>query len=227
MTLTLHYHPLASFCHKALIAAYELDIPFEPLLVDLGDPASRSRFAEVWPLLKFPVLVDSARGATIGESSTIIEYLDTFHREPGYPPLVPGDPDRAVEARMWDRVFDGYLQLPVQKVAGDALRPAESRDPFGVAEADATLAKAYRFLAGRIRGPWMLGDDFTLADCSAAPALFYAELARPFGPDEAPLAAYLDRLKRRPSFERVLAEAEPYFQHLPLPHRPSRLPTSA
>lgn len=227
MSLTLHFHPLASFCHKALIAAYELEIPFDPVVVDLGDAESRARFGEIWPLLKFPVLTDSDRGATVAESTTIIEYLDAFHRPPDRPPLVPADPDAAWQARMWDRVFDGYVQVPMQKVAGDRLRPEEARDPYGVAEADAALLNSYRLLAGRIRGPWMLGDDFTLADCSAAPALFYAELARPFGAEAAPLAAYLDRLRRRPSFERVLAEAEPYFQNVPLPGTPSRLPTSA
>lgn len=231
MTLTLHFHPLSSFCQKALIAAYELGVRFEPLVVDLGDPSSRDRFAQVWPLLKFPVLVDSDRGATVAESTTIIEYLDTFyreggHREEGHGRLLPDDPDRAWRARMWDRVFDGYVHLPMQATAGNALRPEGERDARGIADAEATIAKAYRFLASRIEGPWMLGDDFTLADCSAAPALFYAELVRPFGPDEAPLAAYLDRLRRRPSVDRVLAEAEPYFHMVPLPRKPSRHPTS-
>lgn len=227
MTLTLHVHPLASFCHKALIAAYELDVPFEPRIVDLGDPASRARFAEVWPLLKFPVLVDSDRGATVAESTTIIEYLDRFHRAPGRRPLLPEDADAAWQARMWDRVFDGYVHLPMQAVVADALRPEGERDPRGVADATATIAKAYRFLAAQVRGPWMLGEAFSLADCSAAPALFYAELVRPFGPDEAPLARYLDRLRRRPSFDRVLAEAEPYFSMVPLARKPSRSQTSA
>lgn len=222
MTLTLHLHPLSSFCHKALVGAYELGVPFEPLIVNLGDPASRARFAEVWPLLKFPVLVDSGRGATVGESTAIIEYLDTFHREPGCRPLVPEDPDQAWEARMWDRVFDGYVHAPMQAIVGDALRPEGERDPRGVANAHASIAKAYQFLGPRIRGPWMLGDAFSLADCSAAPALLYAELVHPFGPEDAPLAAYLDRLKRRPSYQRVLAEAEPYFEMYPMPRKPSR-----
>lgn len=226
MTLTLHFHPLSSFCHKALIAAYELDVPFEPLIVDLGDQPARDRLAQIWPLQKVPVLVDSERGATVAESTTIIEYLDTFHREAGHRGLVPKDPDQAWQARMWDRVFDGYVDLPMQSIVGNALRPDGERDAYGVARAQATIAKAYAFLRSQIHGPWMLGDAFTLADCSAAPALFYAELAQPFGPEDAPLAAYLDRLKRRPSFERVLAEAEPYFGLFPLPGKPSRFPTS-
>lgn len=227
MTLTLYLHPLASYCHKALIAAYELDVPFEPQLVDLSSEASRARFAEVWPLLKFPVLVDTDRNAAVAESSTIVEYLDRFCREPGYRPLVPEDPDQAWQARMWDRVFDSYVQTPMQAIVADALRPAGERDPRGISDAQGALARAYRFLGARIRGPWMLGNSFTLADCSAAPALFYADLVRPFGPEEAPLAAYLDRLKRRPSYERVLAEAEPYFELLPVGRKPHGTPTSA
>ena len=125
MTLTLHYHPLASFCWKPLVALYERGIAFEPVVVDLAAPADRAAFAAVWPFLKFPVLVDDARGATVAESSTIIDFLDAFHAGG----MVPADPDRAWRARMWDRVFDSYVQIPMQKVVLDALRPPEGRDP--------------------------------------------------------------------------------------------------
>ncbi len=223
MTLTLHFHPLASFCHKALIALYEHGAAFEPVVVDLGDPESRAAFAEVWPPLKFPVLVDAARGATVAESTVVVEYLDAFH--PGGARLVPADPDGAWTARMWDRVFDQYLQVPMQKIVLDAIRPAGARDPFGVAEAREDLAAAYRFLGQRLApAPWALGAEFTLADVAAAPALFYANTVQPFGPAEAGLSAYLGRLMRRPSFARVLAEAEPWFGVFPLERKPSTIP---
>jgi glutathione S-transferase len=221
MTLTLYCHPLASFCHKALIALYEAGLPFDPVTVDLADPASRAAFAEVWPLLKFPVLTDSERNTTVAESATVIEYLDAFHGAG----LVPRDPDRAWQARMWDRVFDQYVQVPMQKIVTDAIRPDGGHDPHGVAEARAALSESYRFLAARLDpAPWALGEAFTLADCSAAPALFYANTVAPFGPEDAALAAYLSRLMRRPSFARVLLEAEPYFPLFPLEPKPSRLP---
>jgi glutathione S-transferase len=220
MALSLHVHPLASFCHKALIALYELDVAFDPVIVDLGDPASRTAFAEVWPLLKFPVLVDSARDATVAESTTVVEYLDTFY---GRGRLVPHYPDLGWQVRLWDRVFDNALQLPMQKVVGDALRPEGAGDPHGVAEARADLAAAYRFLAARLHpAPWAMGESFTLADCAAAPALFYANLVVPFGPRDAKLHAYLARLMAHPSFARVLEEAEPYFPMFPLEPKPSR-----
>lgn len=224
MALTLHYHPLASFCWKPLVALYERDIAFEGVVVDLAAAEDRAAFGAVWPFLKFPVLVDDARGATVAESSTIIDYLDAFHGGG----MIPADPDRAWRARMWDRVFDSYVQLPMQKIVGDTLRPPEARDPTGVAEARTALGDAWRHLAATFApDPWALGADFTLADCAAAPALFYANLVAPLGADDGMLKAYLGRLMRRPSFARVLAEAEPYFALFPLDPKPSRRPVDA
>ena len=214
MTLTLHFHPLASFCHKALIALDELDLTFQPVVVDLGDPASRAAFAAVWPLLKFPVLHDSDRGATVAESTAVIEYLDAFHG-PGSR-MIPSDPDRAWRARMWDRIFDQYVEVPMQKIVTDSLRPEGGHDPHGVAEARDALAGAYRFLEERLRAdPWALGEGFGLADCAAAPALFYADTVEPLSPRHGHAARYLERLRARPSFARVLREAEPYFKLFP------------
>jgi glutathione S-transferase len=222
MTLTLHFHPLASFCHKALIALHEHGLDFRPVVVDLGDPGSRAAFAEVWPLLKFPVLQDGERGATVAESTAVIEYLDAFHR--GDRRLIPGDPDDAWKARMWDRIFDQYVEVPMQKIVTDSLRPEGGHDPHGVGEARDALAGAYRFLEDRLRPePWALGERFTLADCAAAPALFYADTVLPLGPQQPRLGAYLDRLVHRPSYARVLADAAPYFPKFPLDPKP-RLP---
>lgn len=214
MTLILHYHPLASFCWKVLIALHENGTPFEPKLIDLGDPDSRDAFAALWPMAKMPVLEDGARGAVVPETSIIIDYLDAHH--PGPIRFVPEDPEGARQARLWDRIFDAYVQAPMQKIVGDRIRPNGQRDAFGVEEARAQLATALgmieRDLAGR---QWVLGTDFGLADCAAAPALFYADKVMPLADTHPVALALLERLKARPSFARVLEEAEPYFQYFP------------
>jgi glutathione S-transferase len=212
MALKLYYHPFASFCQKVLIAFYELGVAFEPVVVDLGNPESRAAFAAVWPLAKFPVLRDEARGLTIPESTTVIEYL--AQNFPATTELVPNDPDRALQARLWDRFYDNYVEHPIQKIVGDRLRPADRRDPHGVAEARALLDTAYGILETEMaRKTWAAGKAFTLADCAAAPGLFYAELVHPFAERHPRLGAYFERLMARPSFARVVEEAKPY-RHL-------------
>jgi len=219
MSLKLYFHPLASFCHKALIALYENGITFEPAIVDLGDEASSAAFRAIWPMAKMPVLRDDARDCTVAESTIVVEYLDTHY--PGATRLVPADPDAAWQTRMWDRFFDGYVQQPMQKIVTDRLRPSGQGDAFGVEQARSQLHEAYAVLEGKLGAKtWMLGEAFTLADCSAAPALFYANTVEPFGATQGKLAAYLDRLMARPSFARVLEEAEPYFAFFPLESKP-------
>ena len=221
MPLKLYFHPLASFCQKAVIALYEHSVTFEPVIVDLGDAKSRAAFAAVWPLAKFPVLRDEARSHTVAESSTVVEYIDTFHR--GGTALIPADPDRAWQTRMWDQFFDNYVEVPMQKVNGDHFRPDGGHDPVGVEEARALLLRAYDILEPRLKvGPWMLGDAFTLADCAAAPALFYADLVAPIPASTPHVSAYLDRLMARASYARTLKEAEPYFPMYPGNPKPSR-----
>jgi glutathione S-transferase len=214
MALTLYYHPLSSFCWKALIGLYEKAAPFTPHLVDLGDPASRDAFAKVWPLSKFPVLTDSERGETVPESTTILDYLDLHH--PGGVRFTPADGHSAWPVRMWDRVLDSYVHIPMQGIVGDRLRPADQRDPFGVAQWRAQIAQTYDLLEPRLAGrTWLAGGDFSLADVSACPALFYGDKVEPISGVRPNLTAYLQRLKARPSFARVLAEAEPYFKFFP------------
>jgi glutathione S-transferase len=214
MSLTLHYHPLSSFCHKVLVALYENDTPFTPHLVDLGNAEARAAFVALWPIGKFPVLVDMAAGRTIPESSIIIEYLDR-HR-PGPVRFVPADDAAALEARLRDRLLDLYVHLPMQAIVGDRLRPAGGKDPFGVAEARRRLDTAYALLdADMAKREWAAGEDFGLADCAAAPALFYAERVHPFTPTYRHLAAYHERLQARPSVVRVVAEAKPFMHMFP------------
>jgi glutathione S-transferase len=215
MTLALYFHPLASFCHKVLIALYENQTPFEPRSVDLADPASSAELFAAWPVGKIPVLLDSAQQRTIPETTIIIEYLDRQY--PGAVRLIPEDPESALQARLWDRFFDHYVQVPMQKVVTDRLRPSGKGDPHGVQEAYATLRTAYGMLEKQLaRGPWAIGDAFGLADCSAAPALFYAHTLVPFGSERPRLSEYFERLVARPSFARVLDGARPYFPNYPL-----------
>jgi glutathione S-transferase len=209
--LKLYFHPFASFCQKALIAFYENNVPFEPTIVDLGDEASRAAFAAIWPIARFPVLRDDERDRLIPESSVIIEYLDVHH--PGPVRLVPDDADAALTTRMRDRFFDFYIAEPMQKIVGDRLRPPGHADPHGVDAAKKLLRTAYGMLDREMAArTWAIGEAFTLADCAAAPALFYANWVLPFE-EYKNVAAYFSRLSQRPSFARVVEEARPY-RHL-------------
>ena len=215
MALQLYFHPLASFCWKALIALYENGTPFEPVLVDLADAKASAEFRQLWPMAKMPVLRDEARGQTVAESTIVVEYLDAFY--PGPVRLVPEDADHAWRTRMWDRFYDHYVQEPMQKIVLDRLRPPGKADAHGVGLAKADLAKAYEVLERELAGKsWATGDAFALADCAAAPALFYGNKVVPFAKEQKNLHGYLDRLLARPSFARVLQEAEPYFALFPV-----------
>jgi glutathione S-transferase len=214
MSLTLYSHPLASFCQKVLIALYENATPFESHLVDLGDAVSSAEFKRLWPIGKMPVLRDHARDRTIPESSIIIEYLAQHY--PGRTPLLPADPELARQTRLRDRFYDLYVQEPMQKIVTDRLRPAGANDPFGVEQAKTLLRTAYGMIDEEMaRRTWAMGDAFGMADCAAAPALFYAKLVVPFGDAHENVARYLDRLMERPSFARVVEEARPYFALFP------------
>jgi glutathione S-transferase len=213
MTLELYLHPLSSYCHKALIAFYENDVPFEPKRVD--DPVVNAQLKSLWAMARFPLLRDTSRGVTVPESSIIIEYLARHY--PGPVKLIPDDPDRAIAVRLADRFFDNYLHAPMQKFAFDRMRPPDKRDAYGVEEAKAQYRTALDRFESEIAGrAWAMGNDFTLADCAAAPTLFYGD--RFFGPfrESHPHAmAYLERLKARPSYARALREAEPFMHLLP------------
>jgi glutathione S-transferase len=214
MALALYYHPLASFCHKVLIALYENATPFAPHIVDLADQDASAGFLRLWPVGKIPVLHDEVPNRIIPETTIIIEYLDRHYR--GQQAFFPEDEAQNLDARLWDRFFDFYLQLPMQKIVTDRLRPAGEGDRRGVADAKESLAMAYRMIEERMADrPWAAGETFSIADCAAAPALFYAGIVAPFPVAHGNLAAYFERLLARPSFRRVIAEAQPYFELFP------------
>ena len=214
MTLKLYFHPLSSFCQKVLVALYENDTPFEPRIVDLGNATESANFKKVWPIGKFPVLRDDALGHTIPESSVIIEYLGKHY--PGRTRLVPADADLAWQTRLRDRFYDLYVDVNVGKIVTDKLRPAGQNDPFGVQQAKAQLQTAYDIIDREMgTRSWANGDAFSMADCAAAPAMFYANMVLPYGAMHKNAAAYLDRLMQRPSFARAVKEAQPYLELMP------------
>ena len=214
MTLKLYFHPLSSFCQKALTALYENGTPFEPVIVDLFNEASAAAFKKIWPIGKFPVLRDEARDRTVPESSIIIEYLAQHY--PGPSQLVPADAELARQTRLRDRFFDLYVNVPMQKVVTDKLRPAGKNDPYGVDDAKKLLQTALGMIDHDMATKtWVMGDGFTMADCAAAPPLFYANMLMPFGTTHKNAARYLDRLMKRPSFARAVEEAQPYLKLMP------------
>lgn len=216
MALTLYYHPLSSYCFKALVALYEAGTSFEPRLINLGDPDERAALAAVWPLVKFPVLHDSTRGQNVAEASIIIEYLDLHC--PGPAPLLPADKTEALAVRLWDRVFDLHVQTPMQTIVSDQLkgrpfvRNGDAQQPLEAIERAWGLIDAQLQQVG---GPWIGGQGFSMADCAAVPALFYASTLQPIAARYPNLLAYFERLMSRPSAERVLREAQPYLQYYP------------
>jgi glutathione S-transferase len=214
MSLKLYFHPLSSFCQKALTALYENDTPFEPVLVDLFNDESAAAFKKIWPIGRFPVLRDEARDRTVPESSIIIEYLAQHY--PGKSKLVPADADLARQMRLRDRFFDLYVNVPMQKIVTDRLRPAGKNDLYGVEEAKALLQASLGMIDRDMEAKtWVMGEAFTMADCAAAPPLFYANMLMPLGDTHKNAAKYLGRLMERPSFARAVKEAQPYLKLMP------------
>lgn len=209
MTIKIYGHPFASFAWKAFIAAYERDVPFEFCMVDPDHPENSARMAELSPTGQFPALVDGDRQVT--QSNSVIEYLDRFGDAA---PMIPNDHDAALDARMLAYVFDSYVSVPVQQIVGEALRPTDQQDQGRVTEAKVKLDKSYAWLSSRIGAGWANGTSFSIADCAAAPALFYADWVHPI-PSGA-LKAYRTRLLERPSVARVVDEARPYRSFFPL-----------
>ncbi len=209
MTIHLYGHPFASYAWKPLIAAYERNVPFEFHMVDPDHPENTARIRELSPTGQFPALVDGDR--TVTQSNAVIEYLD---RIGSAPTIIPSNPDASLNARMFADVFDSYIAGPMQQIVGEALRPVDRQDSGRVTDAKANLDKSYRWLAKHIGNNWAIGDRFSIADCAAAPALFYADWLHPI-PDGT-LKSYRSRLLARPSVARVVNEARPYRSFFPL-----------
>jgi len=209
--LILHMHPLSSYCWKVLLALYEAGTPFRTVEVH-GVPKNNKAYAKLWPMAKMPLLQDGE--IVLPETSIIIDYLQAHH--PGSIRLIPADADSAREVRLWDRFFDLYVHTPMQKLVSDRLRPEDSRDPFGVEEARATLETAYAMLDRRMAArKWAAGDAFSMADCAAMPPLFYVDAVHPYRANCPALGAYFERLVGRPSAQRVIREAQPWLQYSP------------
>ena len=210
MSLTLYAHPFAAYCWKALIALYENATPFTYRVVE--DAAGWAELESLWPIRKFPVLRDEDK--TIAESSIIVEYL--MRLAPGAQPMIPADDDAALKVRIMDRFFDNYLMTPMQTLVADRMRGEPERDLKGVADARKMLDVAYGWLDAQLTpGTWACANTFSLADCSAAPALFYADWVHPLGARFAAVLAYRRRLLARPSVARVVDEARPFRKFFP------------
>ena len=212
MALDLFAHPFSSYCQKVLVALYENATPFNYRQLDPADPTNFTELAGLWPLKRFPLLLDGDHA--VAEATIIIEHLDLHH--PGPARMVPTDRAEALEVRFLDRFFDNYVQTPMQKIVLDALRDPDERDPRGVADARTLLDTSYAWLERHLAGRAWAAGDFGLADCAAAPALFYADWAHPIGDTCPAVRAYRARLNARPSFARAIAEARPYRGFFPL-----------
>jgi glutathione S-transferase len=211
--LTLHYHPLSSYCHKVLIAVDALGIDVEKRLLNLGDPEERAAHLALWPTGKMPLLVDRLR--PVPESSIIIEYLQRHHASPGRA-LIPEDLDAALDVRLWDRLFDLQVMTPMQALTADLLRPAGERDERSVAKAREGLSSTYAFIDRHMEErTWVASDTFSMADCAAAPALFYAVTYVPLPTRHVHLAAYFERLMDHPSVAATIDAARPWFKFYP------------
>ncbi|MGJ4733022.1 glutathione S-transferase family protein [Leptospira levettii] len=212
--LLLYYHPLASFCHKVLIAMYENGTEFEPRFVDLSEEESRSELFAYWPVGKIPLLRDRMQNQIIPETSVIIEYICEYY--PGSANLLPSVPQKAIEVRLWDRFFDLYISDSVQKIVLDRIRLEGQKDPFGVERAYERLSVAYGMLEKQLDAKnYIVSDTFTMADCAAVPALFYADTLLSFQKDYPKLTNYFERLLEKSSVKRTLDEAEPFFYMYP------------
>jgi glutathione S-transferase len=210
MPLTLYAHPFSSYSQKVLIALYENGTPFELKLLSQENPENGAAFGSLWPIEHMPLLRNG--DISVMESTIIIEHLQLFH--PGPVRLLPDDAKEALKTRFMDRVFDNYVMTPVQRIVFDFIRPPEARDAYGAADNRSRLDKAYAWLNQEMTNRiWATGEDFSLADCAAAPSLFYADWVHPIPAEYGHLRAYRERLLKRPSVARCVEGGRPH-RHL-------------
>jgi glutathione S-transferase len=209
MSLAFYGHPFSSYAQKVLIALYENGTPFEFRCIGPDTPQHVDEWMRRWPLHKFPLLLDGER--QVVESSIIIEYLQLAH--PGPVRLLPADPIAALEVRFLDRFFDLHVMDAFQFAMASALGRIPMKREDGQAIASERLERAYAWLEGRLAGGtgiWAAGADFTMADCAAAPSLFYADWVHRISDAYPALRGYRARLLARPSFARAVEEARPF-----------------
>jgi glutathione S-transferase len=213
MSLALYGHPFSSYTQKVLIALYENGLHFEFRGLKPETPQHSAEWLRRWPLRKFPLLVDGERN--IVETSIIIEYLQLVH--PGPVRLLPTDPMAALDVRFLDRFFDLHVMNSAQHAVDGALTGDPAKRQEGLALAAKKLEIAYAWLEGQLAGrSWAAGPDFTLADCAAAPSLFYADWTHRISEAFPLLRAYRARLLGRPTFARAVEEARPFRPLFPL-----------
>jgi glutathione S-transferase len=211
VSLTLYEHPFALYCQKVIIALRERELDFEAKVEN--EDFTREELADLWPMASIPVLRDGER--VVAETSIIIEYLDGLDGDG--PTLIPSDREEALSARFWDRICDSYVSDSVQAIVFDALKPDARKDPDAVNAARATFAKAYDMLEARLsENEWLAGSAFSIAECAAAPGLFYAWALVPWSETSYPrITEYYRRLARRPSYASVIEDARPYRDLFP------------
>lgn len=212
MALTLYAHSFSSYCQKVLVALWENGTPFA--YRHMEEPGAGEELAGLWPIRKFPVLVDGDR--TVVETSIIIEHLDSYH--PGKVRFLPDDPDAALEVRLLDRFFDQYVMNAAQVAVNESLRSIPDRLDEAKQSAAKALEVAYGWLEQRLAGrEWAAGDRITLADCAAAPSLFYGDWVHQIDDATYPhLRDYRTRLLKWPSFARAVEEGRRYRSYFPL-----------
>ena len=213
MTIELFAHPFSSYCQKAIVALHEHDLDWTLRMIEPGSDWT-AQWESLWPIRRFPVLREDER--VVPEASAIIEHLHARHRPAT--PLIPDDPGEAVTVRMLDRFFDHYVSDPQIRIVRNALRPEDQRDPVAEPEARTLLDRAYAWLDAHLAGrTWAAGEAFSMADCAAAPSLFYADWTHPLGDRFPNVSGYRERLLQRPSFARAVDAARPYRRLFPLP----------
>ena len=213
MSLQLYGHPFSSYTQKVLIALYENATPFQFRMLGPDTPDNAVEWLRRWPLRRFPLLVDDGR--SVVESSIIIEYLQQRHAGPVR--LLPDAPEAALEVRFLDRFFDLHVMDAAQHAVNGAISGDDVKRRDGMALSIEKLDRAYAWLETRLAASgWACGDDFTMADCAAAPALFYADWVHPIAGDYPVLRRYRSRLLARPSFARAVDDARPFRPLFPL-----------